>query len=78
MITLIWKELRENLKWALLAALVLAGAELYALFQTPYGGADYYNYIDGITLCKSSFLIATTFGCAAIGFFLGLLQILLS
>jgi hypothetical protein len=76
MITLIWKELRENLKWALLAALVLAGAELYALYQSRNGQFDYYSNIDGITLCKSSFLIATTFGCAAIGFFLGLLQIL--
>ena len=26
--TLIWKELRENLKWAVLAMLVLGGAEL--------------------------------------------------
>jgi hypothetical protein len=75
MMTLVWKELRENLKWALLAALVLGGAEVHALNQTRYGQPDYY-YNDGVTLCKTTFLTATTFGCAIVGFILGLIQIL--
>jgi hypothetical protein len=71
MSTLIWKELRENLQWALLAMLVLGGAELYALYHSP----DTF-YDDGMTLTRASFLTATTFGPAIIGFCLGLLQIL--
>jgi len=31
---MIWKELRENFKWAALAMLALGGAELYGLYQT--------------------------------------------
>ena len=34
MITMLWKELRENLKWAVLAMIGLAMAEFYALNQT--------------------------------------------
>lgn len=76
--TLIWKELRENFKWALLAMLVLGAAECYALYQTQDGQPAYYSYsgMDGITLCKTSFLTITCFGCAAAGLLLGLLQIL--
>jgi hypothetical protein len=74
---LIWKELRENFKWALLALMVLAAAEIYGIYphsaQEMYGG---YDFLDGATLCKKSFLTATTFGCAAVGFVLGLIQIL--
>lgn len=73
---LVWKELRENLKWAFLAMLAFGIAECYALYQTRYGGYQDYGYYDGITLCKKSFLIVTTFGCPAIGLFLGLMQIL--
>ena len=78
MIALIWKELRENLKWALLAMVCLGGAELYGLYQTQNGQPEYYSYtsMTGITLTKVSFLIVTTFGPAAIGFLLGLVQIL--
>ncbi len=72
---LIWKELRENFKWAILAMLVLGMAEIHSLYQTRYGYQDYY-YNDGITICKNSFLTVTTFGCAAVGFLLGLIQII--
>jgi hypothetical protein len=76
MIALVVKELREGLKWALLAMIVLGGAELYALY--PHNGQQaYYDYvIGGITLCRTQFLTATTFGCAVVGFLLGLIQIL--
>lgn len=73
--TLIWKELRENGRWALLAMLALGGAELYALRDTQYAQQDFY-FSDGITLCKKPFLLVTLFGCAATGLFLGLLQVL--
>jgi hypothetical protein len=73
--TLIWKELRENIKWALLAAFALGAAEIYALSQTRYSEPDYY-YNDGVTLCKTTFLTVTTFGYAIVGFLLGLIQIL--
>jgi len=72
---LVWKELRENVKWAFLAMVAFGIAMGYALSHTQYGYPDYY-YNDGITLCKKSFLIVTTFGCPAIGLFLGLMQIL--
>jgi len=72
---LVWKELRENIKWAFLSMLAFGIALGYALYQTQYGYPDYY-YNSGITLCKKSFLIVTTFGCPAIGLFLGLMQIL--
>jgi hypothetical protein len=75
MMPLIFKEVRENLRWALLAMVLLGGGELYALYHT--GDQPYYNYIlSGITLCSTSFLDVTTFGCAAVGFLLGLVQIL--
>ena len=75
MITLIWKELRENLKWAILAAFVLGVAEMHGLYQTEWGTMEY-NGPDGITLCRLPFLTVTTFGCAVVGFLLGLIQIL--
>lgn len=71
---LVWKELRENAKWALLAMIALGGAELYALHHTEQSPDFYFN--DGITLCKKPFLAATMFGSAAIGVLLGLLQVL--
>ena len=69
---MLWKELRENFKWAVLAMIGLALAEFYGL--TARGN---YSYEDQTaTLCKSSFLMATTFGTAAVGIALGLIQIL--
>jgi hypothetical protein len=60
MITLIWKELRENFKWALLAMVVLGGAEVYALYPRDQQ-EEYYGALgDGLTLCKTSFLTVTT------------------
>lgn len=70
---IIWKELRENLKWAVLAMIGLGVAEFYGLFyvdsQTQYSES-------GLPLCKATFLMATSFGCALVGFLLGFLQIL--
>ena len=70
--TLIWKELRENFKWAVLAMIGLCLAEIYGL-----------NYIDrmnynnqGLTLCNPPFLMATSLGNAVVGLLLGFLQIL--
>jgi len=77
MTTLIWKELRENLKWALLAMLVLGGAEMSALFPRLSESDSFGNeVVNGVTLCRVSFLTVTTFGCAGLGFVFGLVQIL--
>lgn len=70
--TMIWKELRENLKWAVLALTVLVLAEFYAL-STGREGSDNYN---NITLCGSTFLLVTSFGCTLVGAAIGTLQIL--
>ncbi len=77
MISVIWKELRENLKWAFPAMLVLGGAEYFGLRGDSQEQAGYY-YVgaNGITLCNTSFLTVTMFGCAAMGFLLGLIQII--
>lgn len=69
---IIWKELRENGKWALLAFAGLLLAQLYALSSSGReGGSD-----NSLTLCSSLFLIVTSFGCAAAGAALGAIQIL--
>lgn len=70
---MLWKELRENLRWAILAALALGAAEFYGLQLKQL-----FNYgIDtSETLCKATFLMGTTFGSAAVGLVLGLVQIL--
>jgi len=72
---LIWKELRENIVWALLAMLALGAAQINALYYARNPGQDFL-YTDGITLCKKSFLTVTMFGYAAAGLALGLLQVL--
>ena len=73
MITMLWKELRENAKWGALALLALLMAEFYAINQQQFFGL----YVqESAPLCKSSFLMITTFGCAATGLVLGLLQFL--
>jgi|GEM_PF-1520211 len=74
--SLIWKEWRENLKWALLAMVALGAAEMYALYHTQYPGQLDIYHTSGITICKKEFLMVTTFGSAAVGLLLGLLQIL--
>jgi hypothetical protein len=71
--TMLWKEFRENFKWAVLAMLGLGMAEFYALNQQQFFGL---YVMDSAPLCKSSFLMITTFGCAAVGLVLGLVQLL--
>src|ERR1700722_2553314 len=71
--TIIWKELRENLKWAVLACLCLALAEIYTLSDQRDNGRDIYN---NLTLCSSAFLMVTSFGCSLIGAALAAIQIL--
>ncbi len=68
--TMLWKELRENLKWAALALAAMVAAEFYALFRgrSDYGGS--------LTLCDPAFLMVTSFGCATVGAALGVLQFL--
>jgi hypothetical protein len=73
--TLVWKELRENWKWAVLAMLVLGGAEIYGLTDPPEGMRDT-QFTSGLTLTRNSFLTVATFGPAIVGFVLGLLQII--
>jgi len=68
---MLWKELRENIKWAVLAMIGLGLAEFYGLMENNNSYDD-----QSATLCKSSFLMSTSFGCAAVGIILGLIQIL--
>ena len=72
---LIWKELREHYKLALLVMLGLAAAELFALFNDTGSTGDlYFNH--GITISREEFKLVTTFGSAAVGLLLGFVQIL--
>jgi hypothetical protein len=70
---MIWKELRENARWALLAGFALLVAEIYAL--TMERGAASSSWMS-ITLCGETFLMVSAFGCSAVGAVLGALQIL--
>jgi ABC-type transport system involved in multi-copper enzyme maturation permease subunit len=70
--TIIWKELRENLKWAVLALLCLTLAENATLYQHR----DTIDAFNGVTLCSSAFLLVSAFGCSLVGAVLGALQIL--
>ncbi len=72
--TLIWKELRENGKWAALAFLCLLLAEFYALAGTR--NSNNYDQYRQITLCSPSFLMVSAFGCAAAALALAIVQIL--
>ena len=73
--TIIWKELRENLRWSALALLCLTLAEIYALCQqrNHATGGDVYN---NLTVCSSAFLMVTSFGYSLVGAALGVVQIL--
>jgi hypothetical protein len=71
---LVWKELRENILWAVLAMLALGAAQIYALHHSQY--ANDFTNSDGFTLCRKQFLTATMFGNAVAGIALGLLQVL--
>ena len=71
--TIIWKELRENLKWAALALLCLTLAEAFLLYRSSENaGRTYEEY----PVCSAEFLLVTSFGCALVGAALGALQIL--
>ena len=71
--SMLWKELRENLKWAALAFLCLTLAEFYTIAAPREGYAENFN---DLTLCSSAFLMATAFGCSAVGVALAIVQIL--
>ncbi len=73
---LVWKELRENLLWAVLAMLALGAAEIFALHHSQYPEQQDFYFYNGITLCKKPFLTVTMFGYAVAGLALGLLQVL--
>ncbi len=70
---ILWKELRENAKWAALGGVCLLLAELFALASSREGSS---GSMSGVTLCSDGFLLVSVFGCAAIGAGLGALQIL--
>lgn len=69
---MIWKELRENIRWAALAFFALLLAEAYALSQ----GRRQFWRPTAFTLCGGDFLFVSAFGCVAVGAVLGALQIL--
>ncbi len=71
--TMIWKELRENVRWAALGFLCLLLAETYALSTKRTDTLDAYY---GITLCGATFLLVSAFGCALIGAALGAVQLI--
>ncbi|MGC1479528.1 MAG: hypothetical protein WA771_03415 [Chthoniobacterales bacterium] len=69
----LWKELRENVKWALLGLLVLGLAEFYALSAAREDQSNPYN---NLTLLDSSFLLVSSFGCSLVGIGIALAQLL--
>jgi hypothetical protein len=71
--TILWKELRENLKWALLGMLGLAAAMAWALSESD-GRNDYYEV--RLSLLSRPFQMATMLGCPLVAGLLGLMQIL--
>jgi hypothetical protein len=71
--SMLWKELRENAKWAALGLLALVLAEFYALSTTRDVDS---GLMTDLTVCSSTFLMVTAFGCSAIGAGLALVQIL--
>ncbi|MFA7344040.1 MAG: hypothetical protein WC003_07030 [Terrimicrobiaceae bacterium] len=71
---LFWKETRENLKWALLAAAGITAAMFYALRSSP--NEFQYGRETWQTLCSPPFLLISSFGFPAVALALGFLQIL--
>jgi len=71
MTAIIWKELRENLKWAVVWMLGVAVAMGYVLARQRQP-AYYWQGIE--SLCSETFLLVTTFGSAVGGVLLGLVQ----
>ena len=68
---MIWKELRENFKWAVLWMLGMGLAMAYALSSPGY----YWSGTESI--CSQSFLLITTIGCALGAGLLGFLQVIM-
>jgi hypothetical protein len=68
-----WKEIKENLKWALLGMLIFSIVIIYAWMRMM--DADRWESRSE-SICGSTLLILTTFGSAVIGSALGLLQTL--
>ncbi|MCZ6652056.1 MAG: hypothetical protein O7D91_03400, partial [Planctomycetota bacterium] len=68
---MIWKELRENFKWAVLWMLGMGLAMAYALSSPGY----YWSGSESI--CSQSFLLITTIGCALGAGLLGFLQVIM-
>lgn len=73
--SLFWKEWRENLRWALIALVVVGAAMAYTLRTDPN---DYYGSSREVWqgLQSGQFLMVTVFGFPVIGVALGFLQIL--
>jgi len=71
---LFWKETRENIKWALLAAAGMTTAMFYALRSSP--NEFVYGRETWQTLCSPPFLLISSFGFPAAALALGFLQIL--
>jgi hypothetical protein len=71
--SMIWKELRENFKWAALAFFCILLAEVFVLSSRREMVGDNSG---GVTLCSDAFLMVSAFGCSAVGAVLGALQIL--
>jgi hypothetical protein len=69
--SMLWKELRENWKWAGLGFLFLLVAEFYSLSAQRHA-QDYRD----LTLCGSGFLLISAFGCSAVAAGLAVMQIL--
>lgn len=68
---LLWKEIRELTKWALLGLILFFIACFYALSTA---GKESYSY--DITFCHSTFLMITSFGYALFGIALACLQLI--
>lgn len=71
---LFWKETRENVMWALLAAACVVGALFYGLRSDPERMSYGNNYWMG--MLSPQVLLVTTFGFPLIGAAFGFLQIL--
>jgi len=71
---IIWKELRENFRWAGLGFFCLLLAEIFTLWSSHrhIAASLYANF----TLCDIGFLDVSALGCSAIGAALGALQFL--
>ena len=69
---ILWKELRENFRWAVLGGLVLTLAEFYVLA----GQQQHLDSFGNITLTDATFLLVLSFGCALVAVCLAALQIL--